>query len=111
MTSKTHKLDISSPINISEAYCQSKNRDIRNVLLQLNSEIGEMNDWINRPHRQKEIFAGECADAIICILDALNLYYHLVDGAESKPEDVISILEEQLKLKSKKWEGQVLPKE
>lgn len=77
-----------------------KNKDIRNVMLHLNSEVGEMNDWINRPWRQKEEFAGECADTIICVIDALYMQLR----SEGRQEDLASILQEQIKKKTNKWQ-------
>lgn len=105
----TIKLDISEPINTSELITTLQKRDIRDVMLQLNSEIGEMNDWINRPHRQKEHFFGECADAIICILDALYLYGKIESNGLASKEEMLRILEKQLEKKTKKWRNQVIP--
>ncbi|AKJ73191.1 hypothetical protein PKO111_127 [Klebsiella phage PKO111] len=72
-------------IEASEMACQKPGRQIGHVMLQLASETGEMCDWINRPWRQKEPFAGECADVINCVVDALWLhhreeYAHLGDA-------------------------------
>lgn len=105
----TIKLDISDPINTSELITTLQRRDIRDIILQLNSEIGEMNDWINRPHRQKEHFSGECADAIICILDALYLHAKIESNGSATKDEILRNLEKQLSKKTKKWRDQVIP--
>lgn len=84
------------------------NKDIRNVMLQLNSEIGEMNDWINRPERQKEDFVGECADSIICIVDVLLMHYR-AKGIDN-PLFVLDDLNKQIELKTGKWKSQIINK-
>lgn len=102
-----------SPIlNVSKAYTdKDPNRSIYNVMLQLGSETGEMQDWINRPWRQKEEFAGECADVINCVVDALWLYFRskhpgLSDDEISKL--VVYKLNQQIEVKTKKWADAVL---
>lgn len=82
------------------------NKDIRNVMLHLNSEVGEMNDWINRPWRQKEDFVGECADSIICIVDVLLMHYR-AKGIDN-PLFVIDDLNKQIELKTEKWKSQII---
>lgn len=105
----TIKLYITEPLKTSELITTVQKRDIRNTMLQLNSEIGEMNDWINRPHRQKEHFSGECADAIICIIDALYLHAKIESNGNITKEEIIKNLEQQLVKKTKKWRDQVIP--
>lgn len=100
-------LDITPVLRVSAEYTERKPwRNITSVMLQLSSETGEMCDWINRPHRQKEIFAGECADVINCVIDALWLHMRdKMDGA-SHEEVALAVTEElnrQLHLKTKKW--------
>ncbi|AHY25265.1 hypothetical protein PS2_014 [Serratia phage PS2] len=81
-------------------------RPIEAVMLQLSSETGEMCDWINRPWRQKEPFEGECADVIICVIDALRLYIKRNDGIEDDIEidRLLKMrLNAQIEKKTKKW--------
>lgn len=107
----SNKLDFSSVLTASETATKNvPTRYIGNVMLQLASETGEACDWINRPHRQKEDFAGECADILNCVLDAMWLHYrpqysHLSD--EKYRPIVLSILQSQLELKTEKWMGHI----
>lgn len=100
-------LDITPVLRVSANYTERKSwRNITSVMLQLSSETGEMCDWINRPHRQKEIFAGECADVINCVIDALWLHMRENMHGASHEEVALTVTEElnrQLHLKTKKW--------
>lgn len=105
------KLDFSVVLNASETATKvTPSRYIGNVMLQLASETGEACDWVNRPHDQKEDFAGECADILNCVIDAMWLHYraryaHLSD--EKYRPVVMSILQAQVELKTEKWLGQI----
>lgn len=100
-------LDITPVLQVSAKYTEkSPWRQIGPVMLQLASETGEMCDWVNRPHRQKEVFAGECADVINCVVDALWL--HTCDNMRGATPEEIALevtreLNRQLQLKTRKW--------
>ena len=100
-------LDSHTILSVSEDYTRvAPKRQIGNVMLQLSSETGEMCDWINRPWRQKETFAGECADVINCVVDALFLHVK-AENPDMSLEDVsqktTDLLNTQIKVKCAKW--------
>ena len=102
-------IDSKTILDTSIAYSKANpNRNIGSVMLQLSSETGEMCDWVNRPWRQKEIFAGECADVINCVVDALFMHYRASHDKEWVTDEqvaelTIKSLNEQIKLKCEKW--------
>ena len=72
--------------------------------VKLGEEFGEFSEAVLHkrgllPHKtMKEPIEGEAADIVICTLDTLASVY-----PELTPEEVINMLNEQLKLKVHKW--------
>ncbi|QFR55970.1 hypothetical protein CPT_Muldoon_013 [Serratia phage Muldoon] len=84
-------------------------RAIESVMLHLASETGEACDWVLRPWRQKEEFAGECADVIICVVDALRLHIRRSNPEELSDKEIDEMLRnelnKQISIKTDKWKN------
>jgi len=107
-TSIHTRLDISSIIQTSVE--KEDGRSLKDIALYLNSESGEVADWLLNPQKQKEGLLGECSDVIICAVD-LAFQYLRTQPAYSTLDDkslsnILSIiLEETIDEKCAKWAG------
>lgn len=102
------RLDLSSIVETSVE--KEDGRSLKDIALYLNSESGEVADWLLNPQKRKEGLLGECSDVIICAVD-LAFQYLKTQHPYSELDDqslanILSVmLEETIDKKCEKWVG------
>jgi len=100
------KLDLSTVIETG--ILKDNDRTQKDIALYLNSEAGEVADWLLNPNKRKESLLGECSDVIICVVDLA--FRHLREDPDlGRLSDdqlkllLTTLLQETIKQKCHKW--------